>query len=149
MALHNTAAEAEAASRADLEHHTPDSGDLWHEDIGVLSWGEMVRHGEARCVERGSPPEGAPSDDRWEVWVLVRTNRPATVPALVADCLVDIFFRMGGPDCDGWDSPEDAWGLAREALVLLGAPVGDAEALEAWCAKLVAAFHAAQPESQG
>lgn len=72
VTLHHTAAEAKQASLADLEHHRPDvgSGDCWHEDIETLSWGEMIRHGEVRCV--GLLPVADGELYERDDWALVR-----------------------------------------------------------------------------
>lgn len=82
--LHRTADEAEQASHADMAHCRPDEGDCWHENIAALSWGEMVCHGEAVCVERRPAPDGSPYDE-WQEWSLVRLpGETAKIDALFA-----------------------------------------------------------------
>lgn len=74
VTMHDTAAEAEGAARADMEDHQADAGEGWHENIADLSWGELVPHERATLVESRPAPEGADYDE-WQNWALRRVKR--------------------------------------------------------------------------
>lgn len=73
--LHGSVEDAEISACADMAHHADCAADDgWHKDIAALSWGEMVRHGEARLVASAGPTKDLP--DGTEEWVMVKVGAP-------------------------------------------------------------------------
>ena len=82
MTLHGSADDAEEHAARDLDYHRDAAkGGEWHEDIDALCWGETVRHGETRCIERRVAPKSSGVDE-YEDWSLIRlpiASREVTV----------------------------------------------------------------------
>ena len=78
---YDSAGEAETAAHEHMICEAEGAArHCWHDNIGELSWGEMVPHAEATLVKRTPPTEGRP--DGAQEWALVAVEVEAERPGL-------------------------------------------------------------------
>ena len=77
--LHQNADLARQTAEDALAEMRDDAQDGWHPDVNQVSWGHLVEHGRAECVERTSAPDGS-SFDEWEDWEIVERDADPPSP---------------------------------------------------------------------